>query len=348
MKGERTLKVGIVGAGTVVRTLHAPLLKQFPDVSIEWVCDIRRDAARWVADACGIPTAHDDLARCGDVDAVLLAIPVGARAGAWQAAAERRWHVLCEKPAARTVRELDSILQRMHEVGRCVSFGYMRRFYQGTLCLRRLIAENVFGEAIEMWAGEGGPQTRTGRGDDWYQLDRNLSGGGILIETGSHLLDQLLFAADASGCVLEDYVQRTWQDDLEFDARVVGRVRAGARLDVPFSCVVTRSADVCNGLFVRYPQVTIALPPGPASRVELRDRRNRPIGSLDGADAGSTTSFAAFRDEWTAFLRQCREPEPVRLLDEHRLTRLSVGLIEDCYARAACGGLAGQAERTLC
>ena len=126
MKRERTLKVGIVGAGTVVRTLHAPLLKQFPDVSIEWVCDIRRDAARWVADACGIPGAHDDLARCGDVDAVLLAIPVGARAGAWQAAAERRWHVLCEKPAARTVRELDSILQRMHEVGRCVSFGYMR------------------------------------------------------------------------------------------------------------------------------------------------------------------------------------------------------------------------------
>jgi len=264
------LRVGLIGAGTVVRTLHAPILKQFPGVTVSWVHDARIDAARALAEAFGIPQAHDDLARCADVDAVLIAIPVGVREIAWRTAAERRWHVLCEKPAAVTARELDAVLARMEQAGRVVAFNLMRRCYQGAQSLKTLVATRVFGDPIEIWAGEGGAQPRTGRGGDWYQLDRRLAGGGILIETGSHLLDQILFVASASGAALDDYRQSVWQDGLEFDARVAGRVRT-ANGELPFGCVVTRASDVCNGLFVRYRQVVLALPPGPGSIVELRD-----------------------------------------------------------------------------
>lgn len=335
MASERLLKVGLIGAGGVVSTLHAPLLKQFDDVSIEWVYDIRIESARRVADAFGIPAAYDDLSRCGNADAVLLAIPVGVRAEAWRVAAERPWHVLCEKPAARTVAELDGVLASMQAAGRVVAFGLMRRFYKGTMSLRELMAQRVFGDPVEIWAGEGGVQPRTGRAGDWYQLDRRLSGGGILIETGSHLIDQVMFVAGASGCTVEDYAQQTWGDDLEFDARVLGRIAAGPDVSVPFSSVVSRSADVCNGLFVRFPHVTLVLPPGPGSDVELRGRGDRSLGRIDASVHGATTSFQAFRDEWRDFLRRCRSAEPARPVEENRLTRLSVGAIEDCYARVA-------------
>ena len=328
-------RVGLIGAGGVVSTLHAPILQQLEDVRIEWVYDINPAAARRVADAFGIPAAHDVLAQCGDVDAVLIAIPVGVREDAWRAAAERRWHVLCEKPAARTLGELDRLLERMQDAGRVVAFGLMRRFYAGTLWLRQLVAGRVFGDPVEIWAGEGGVQPRTGRGGDWYQLDRRLAGGGILIETGSHLLDQVMFVASASGARVDDYTQRTWGDDLEFDARVYGRVTGAAFADVPFSCVVTRAAEVCNGVFVRYPRVVLALPPGPSAVLELRDPSGRTMGALHGAINGATTSFQAFRDEWAAFLRRCRASTPPRPVEEHRVTRVSVGLIDDCYERAS-------------
>lgn len=316
-------------------TLHAPLLRQFKGISIEWVFDARLDAARKVASSYAIPVAQNDLSLCTDVDAVLIAIPVGVRQEAWQAAAKRRWHVLCEKPAARNIEELDSILSAMQQAGRFASFGLMRRFYHGTLCLRELVRRRAFGDPLEIWAGEGETQPRTGRGEGWYQLDRRLAGGGVLIETGSHLLDQLMFVTGASGYQLDEYTERSWQEQPEFDARLHGRLTVGPEAAVPFSCVVTRSADVCNGLFVRYPNVTLVLPPGPGSVVEIRDREERPVGRVHGATHGALTSFQAFRDEWVAFLNGCRASGEIDVARDHRLVRLSVGLIEECYKSGA-------------
>lgn len=330
MSTESRLRIGLIGAGGVVRTLHAPLLKQLDDLSIEWVYDVKPAAARAVSDAFGIPGAHDQLAHCTDVDAVLIAIPVGARQDAWRVAAERGWHVLCEKPAACSVRQFDDVVHGMQRAGRVVSFGLMRRYYQGLICLRDMVHQRVFGDPVEIWAGEGGAQPRTGRGGDWYQLDRALAGGGVLIETGSHLLDQVMFVAGASNVALEDYAQRSWQGGLEFDARVSGRLRTGGGSDVPFSAVVTRSEDVCNGLFVRYPQIVLALPPGPGAVVEMHDGE-RSIARLQGTTAGARTSFQAFRDQWVAFLARCRGGRVADAAADNALTRLSVGLIEQCY-----------------
>lgn len=331
----KPLKIGLIGAGGVTRTLHAPLLTQFKDISLEWVFDARLDAARKVASSYAIPVAQNDLSLCPDVDAVLLAIPVGARQEAWQAAAKRRWHVLCEKPAACSVEELDAILSAMQQAGRVVSFGLMRRFYHGTLCLRELVRGRAFGDPLELWAGEGETQPRTGRGEGWYQLDRRLAGGGVLIETGSHLLDQLMFVTGASGYELDEYAEQSWQEQPEFDARVYGRLTVGPEAAMPFSCIVTRSADVCNGLFIRYPKVTLVLPPGPGGVVEIRDQNNRLVGHFHGAAHGALTSFQAFRDEWVTFLNRCRTSVDIDVVRDNRLVRLSVGLIEECYKSTA-------------
>lgn len=325
-------RVGLIGAGAVVRTLHAPLLRQFDDVSIDWVFDANLDAAREVAAAFGIPAASDDLARCRDVDAVLLAIPVGVRAGAWQAAVERRWHVLCEKPAATTRAELDACLSAMRQHSLVVRFGLMRRFYRGVVCLRDLVSRRLFGTPIEIFGGEGGPQPRTGRGDGWYQLDRRVAGGGILIETGSHLLDQLVFVTGACAAQLERYEQRNWNGGPEFDARVFGQLTPSAdRRAVPFSAIVSRSAEVCNGIFIRCPDVVVALPPGPDAAVEVREESGRVVARVEGP-AGATSSFVAFRDQWREFLTACRAADPADAVRDNALTRLSVGLIEDCYS----------------
>jgi predicted dehydrogenase len=168
----KTVRVGLIGAGTVVRTLHAPLLKSFGDVALSWVCDVRIETAREVADAFQIPSAHARLADCGDVDAVLLAIPVGVRDEAWRTAVARGWHVLCEKPAATTVADFDARIGACRDAKRVVTFGLMRRFYQGTLALREVLTSRLFGDPVEIWAGEGGVQQRTARGGDWYQLGR--------------------------------------------------------------------------------------------------------------------------------------------------------------------------------
>jgi predicted dehydrogenase len=327
---SRTLRVGIIGAGEIVRSIHLPVLRMIPRTEVAWVMDVNEAKARDLAQSFGIPGAHASLDRCTDVDAVLLATPVGARDDAWRRAFDAKWNVFCEKPVATTAEEFDWIADSMRDNDRTLGVGLMRRYYAGTLLLQRLIRDRVFGDPIEIWTAEGGRQTRSGKDTDWYQFDRSLAGGGVLIETGSHLIDQVMFVSGATGYELESYRQRPQGHVMEFDARAEGVLVLPHRGRVPFTAIISRATDVCNGIYVRFSNVVLALLPGADGAVQLRTIDNAIIARLDGG-AGVTNSYTAFHAEWTEFLQQCRSGD---LNDEAiALTRLSVALIADCYER---------------
>src|SRR5262249_21721108 len=161
----------VVGAGEVVRTIHLPVLRHMSEVEIEWICDVDERRAERLARAYGVSRYFGDVNAGADVDAILLAVPVGVRRDAWQCALERGWNVLCEKPGARGIEEFELLIEEMSSRGLVVAVGLMRRFYAGTRLVQQLLEKRTFGEVREVWAGEGGRQTRTGRGNDWYQVD---------------------------------------------------------------------------------------------------------------------------------------------------------------------------------
>src|SRR3989442_1400653 len=76
---EQSVRIGIVGAGGVVERAHLPVLRQFPGVSLSWLCDLVSERAQGLARAYRLRNADifDRIERCGDVDTVLIAIPVG-------------------------------------------------------------------------------------------------------------------------------------------------------------------------------------------------------------------------------------------------------------------------------
>lgn len=328
------MRIGLIGAGEHVRSIHLPVLHQISGITLEWLYDIDLRRAKELAKANGIPVAASGLRDCPDVDAVLLAVPVGARMPIWEHIFQRGWHVLCEKPVARSVEEFDWISANLTQAGRIWQPGLMRRFYAGTLLLRRLVRDRVFGDLVEVWAGEGGRQTRTGRGGDWYQLDRSLAGGGILIETGSHLLDQILFITGAHDVFLEEYQQEPRGLTLEYDARVLGRL-AQERGEMPFSCVLSRTQDICNGIYLRFERLVVALEHGADGAVGLRDLQNLAIAPLGIAGVGARSPFGAFHAEWVDFVDLCRSGDFAAAEEANALTRLSVRTIEKCYRTAA-------------
>lgn len=330
-----SFRVGLIGAGEIVRTIHLPVLRQMTGVSIAWILDRDARKAAELAKRYGAGAAHSRLEDCPDVDAVLMAIPVGARREAWELAAARRWHVLCEKPLARSLAEFDAIAASMRRAGKVWAAGLMRRFYAGTSQLASLAASGVFGELIEVWAGEGGPMRRTGRPADWYQHDRELAGGGILIETGAHLLDQVVVASQAEDARVDAYAQEPGGLSMEFSANVRGRLVAREGREVPFTCVLSRADDVCNGIFLRYPGVVLRLDHGPEGLVHLCDPRGRRLSSLSATGHGVLDSLQAFHAEWRAFLRSCEQPGGAEQDAEHRRRRLAVKIIDECYTLAA-------------
>lgn len=322
-------RIGIIGAGSVADGYHAPVLSQFSGVRMEWVCDIDAGKAKAFAKRHGIRASGADLDALPQVDAVLVAIPVGLRAKTLETAFRRRWHVFVEKPFAVSLQEHDAIVAAAREAGVQVGVGLMRRFYRPTLIARDLLRRNVFGPLKEVWAAEGGPMRGSGRGDDWYQNDPAAAGGGVLIETGSHLVDQALFITDALS--IEDiHAKFVPGEGLDLDARVSAQARRQRQPD-PFrlGISVSRIEDVCAGLFFVCEKGIVKVFLGAGGSVELVGSDFRPLVRLDSAVRGANAVYPAFYLEWEAFISRCRHERTSEA--DASTSRLGTALISAAY-----------------
>jgi predicted dehydrogenase len=335
MIAKSAIRVGILGAGSVSEFYHLPVLEQMPEVRLAWVCDQSAERAQAIAKTFNIPAAHTRIPDCADVDALLVAIPVGARRAALEAIALRGWNAFCEKPFAATSGEHVHLVDiaRKHHIR--VGVGLVRRHYVSTQAAQRLVASRALGEITRVLAGDGIWMRRTGRGADFYQADPAACGGGVFAETGSHLVDQMLTIVGARSHRL-DRVRQEIVDGLELETAASGELDVGGRRPAPFTCVVTRLRDCATGISIRCERGEIRLALAPDSVVETYDLAGVPLGKVHAAPDARRSLFDAVRAEWRAFFDAMHGGAELTDWDTGLLT---TRFIEDCYR-------AGRTSRT--
>jgi predicted dehydrogenase len=154
------------------------------------VADPREDRARAIAgtDHC-ICVYSDgiDIARDGDLDAVVLSTPPALREAIAIACIKAGKHLLCEKPLAATLRECRHIVEAAEDVGVCLATGFTLRHTPAARLAWRLVKEGAIGELDHMRAFHG---HRGGRdfGPAWI-TDHAMTGGGTLMDNGIHMID---------------------------------------------------------------------------------------------------------------------------------------------------------------
>lgn len=96
-------------------------------------------------------------------------------------------NVLVEKPAGRNPTEIKTIREEAQRSKRTVRVGFNHRFHPALLEAKDLVSSNKFGALMYIRAryGHGG---RIGYEKEW-RANPALSGGGELIDQGSHLID---------------------------------------------------------------------------------------------------------------------------------------------------------------
>jgi predicted dehydrogenase len=131
---------------------------------IDW-----RDAVTADVDAVIVATTHDQLA----------AIALGA--------VEAGRHVLVEKPAGRVLTEVQAVAAAAIKHKRIVKAGFNHRFHPAFLKAREIVDSGALGPLMFIRAryGHGG---RIGYEKEW-RAQPAISGGGELIDQGSHLID---------------------------------------------------------------------------------------------------------------------------------------------------------------
>ncbi len=123
------LRIGIVGCGRVVQTVHLAALANLPDIGVTAVCDADAGVLDHVAGRLGVAarfTDATDLASCPDVDAVLVA--TRDHVGPALAAIQSGKHVLIEKPLCFDPATAAAIDRAAQDANVVAMIGYMKRY----------------------------------------------------------------------------------------------------------------------------------------------------------------------------------------------------------------------------
>jgi len=122
-----------------------------------------------------------------DVDVVIVATTNESLAPVAIAALDAGKHVLVEKPAARSVAELDLVAAASKRASRLVRVGFNHRYHPALQQARELVDAGALGPLMFI-RGRYGHGGRVGYDREW-RADPARSGGGELIDQGVHLID---------------------------------------------------------------------------------------------------------------------------------------------------------------
>lgn len=182
-----TFKVGVIGAGSIARA-HLQAYAAHPEVEIVAISDINADRARAVAEEFGAQRSYGDALEMlaqDDIDGISVCTWNDSHAH-WSIEAVRAGkHVLVEKPLARTAAEAEEIARVAEGSDRVVQVGFVRRHSPNCQVLKSFIDAGQLGE---MYYSKASLIRRMGNPGGWF-ADKEIAGGGPLLDIGIHVLD---------------------------------------------------------------------------------------------------------------------------------------------------------------
>ena len=186
---SKIIRVGIAGQGRSGWDIHARWLRQAPQqfkiVAVADPLAERRDEA---AAAIGCRTYEDykPLIADPEIDLFVNALPSFLHPSATIEALKAGRHVLCEKPFATTVKDVDRMVDAAHKAKRILAPFQNSRFHPVFVKIREIIDSGVLGRIVHIRIN----YSSFGRRWDWQT--RQEFWGGNLNNTGPHPMDQAI------------------------------------------------------------------------------------------------------------------------------------------------------------
>lgn len=188
----KKLKIGIVGLGSIAQLVHIPVLNKLANVEIEGICDIDKNKLKHVGEKFKVAKRYrkvEELLNDDTIEAVIIATPTNTHHQLATMALQAKKHILIEKPAATTAKEIEDI-ERASLENNCIAMvGMNQRFRPDSMLIKSLINSGDLGEIFYIrtaWLHKKSSE------QSWF-LDKRLSGGGVLLDLGISLIDLALW-----------------------------------------------------------------------------------------------------------------------------------------------------------
>jgi predicted dehydrogenase len=206
---SRPVRIGMIGFGAIGRE-HAEAASNVAGVRLVAVCDRaqpRLDAAKAEFDARGYLEPAELLAD-PDVDLVVVGTPPATHAEVVLEALRAGKHVVCEKPFALRLEEVDAMLAAAAENGRRITVYQSRRWDPDFVAVREAVRDGAIGDLFYLESFIGG----FGHPCSYWHSHEPISGGTIY-DWGSHYFDWMLQLVDGPVASVSAVAhKRVWHD----------------------------------------------------------------------------------------------------------------------------------------
>jgi predicted dehydrogenase len=326
------LRFGLVGAGRIAETYAQAFASLAADgiapiATIAAVADVRPEAGLALARRLECPAFESyramSLAMSGPraLDAVVVCTPPVTHPEIALHFLRRQVHVLCEKPLSIDIRSARLMAYGARRSGALLAMASKFRYAEDVIRARRLVESGAIGEIVE---AENSFTSRVGMASRWNS-DPALSGGGVLIDNGTHSVDlmRLFLGPLADVQVVEG--ARPQGLAVEETVRLFVRNGRGALGSIDLSWSVGREADSYLALYGTEGVLQIG----------WRESRYRRTGGEWISFGTGYDKIQAFRSQIANFAGAVRGEEELRITMEDALA--SVEVVEAAY-RALQGG----------
>lgn len=181
-----SLRFAIIGAGRIAAS-HAEALAGVPGTVLTAVVDPRSEAAATLAGPAGARAlaSHEELLRDHLADAAIVCTPPAAHAPICHDLLEAGVHVVCEKPLCLDPSPTRGLLEAARHHGALLTMASKFRFVEDVVRARELLASGLLGEVALL---ENSFTARLDMSKRWNS-EAAVSGGGVLIDNGTHSVD---------------------------------------------------------------------------------------------------------------------------------------------------------------
>ena len=230
------LRHAIIGYGGMGGWHIKNLRERVPEIETYGAYDIREEAME-AARANGLHTYNslDALLADESIDIVTIAVPNNFHKDISIRALQAGKHVVCEKPVTLNAAELEEIIAVRDETGRLFSVHQNRRWDRDYAIVKAAKDRGLLGQVYMVKS-----MVQGSRGSMYGWRGHKENGGGMLLDWGVHLLDQIMQLDSSKVVKVDSHLLSVYTPGVDDNINVWLRFESGASymMEMSTNCLI--------------------------------------------------------------------------------------------------------------
>lgn len=240
------LNLAVIGCGRIAQT-HLQAIGSLPQTNLVSVADINQEVVESVAQQfnCKPYRDYQEMIAREAIDIVCVCTPPVQHPQVSIDALSKGIHVLCEKPFAIDSASARAMVEKAKEKGLHISMASKFRFVKDIIKAKGIIESGLLGEIVLF---EITFCSRLNMQDRWSS-NKAVSGGGVLIDNGSHAVDLARYLVGPIARVQAQHGKRIQKIEVEDTSMLFFESKNGVWGRVDLSWSIHKESDFYINVF---------------------------------------------------------------------------------------------------